>query len=113
MTSSMTKAARSSRRHDDLVAAAHEGVRYATAAAVVQVVGLFLGPWMFVGLARCALLPLFALERLREKSCEDVHDSGRCRRLARSPTDRPVTAVRSHDLPELLIACGSTLLRVR
>ena len=35
----------------------------------------FLGPWMTVGLARCALLPLSALEKLREKSCEDVHDS--------------------------------------
>ena len=35
----MTKAARNSRRHDDLVAAAHDGLRYATAAAAVQVNG--------------------------------------------------------------------------
>ena len=30
---------------------------------------------------RCALLPLWALLNLREKSCEDVHDSAGPRRL--------------------------------
>jgi hypothetical protein len=39
MTSAMMKAARSSRRHDDLVAAAHDDLRYATAVAAVYVNG--------------------------------------------------------------------------
>jgi hypothetical protein len=79
MASATMKAASSSGRRDGLVAAASGDARYVTAAAVGQVVGLFWGPWRTVGFARCALPPLFALEKLREKSCEDVHDSVRCR----------------------------------
>jgi hypothetical protein len=37
MSFAMTKAAPSSRRPDDLAAAAHDGLRYAIAAAAVQV----------------------------------------------------------------------------
>jgi len=46
MTFASTKAAPRSRRQDDLVAAAHDGLRYATAAAVVQMTGLRL--WALV-----------------------------------------------------------------
>jgi hypothetical protein len=44
MASATTKAASSSGRCDGLVAAASGDARYVTAAAVVQVVGLFFGP---------------------------------------------------------------------
>ena len=43
MTFASAKAAPSFRRHDDLVAAAQDGLRYATAAAAVHVSGPRLG----------------------------------------------------------------------
>ena len=61
-------------------------------------------------LARCALLPLFALVNLREKSCEDVHDSV-CWRFSPSPIHRPATAARPYGLPELPTSWGLTITK--
>ncbi len=63
---------------------------------------------MTFGLARCALLPLFALVKLREKSCEDMYDSvGRW--LPALPIHRYATAARLYGLPEPPMTSGLTI----
>ena len=79
MTSASTQVALSSTQCHGPMAAASDGLRDAMAAEVGQVDGFTTGSKVDRALSRCALLPLWALLNLREKSCEYVHDSVGCR----------------------------------
>jgi hypothetical protein len=75
MTSASTKAALNSTQCYSPVAAASDGLRDAMAAEAARTEAFTTASTIDRALARCALLPLWTLLNLRERSCTDAHDS--------------------------------------